>query len=89
MVSSALDATAKLGASIHHSIQVPAREIAGVVNGVKAALDTFMSGARSYGSGPRPAVRPASRPAPVSQQPPLTRTDADAALLHERREAGF
>jgi hypothetical protein len=62
MVSSALDATARLGATIHQGIQVPAREVAGVMTGLKVALDTFKSGARAYGSSSRPA---APRPKPT------------------------
>jgi uncharacterized protein YoxC len=88
MISVALDATAKMAASVHETLQVPVREFAGVVNGIKAGLDVFLRAGRGISRGtpqsyeahevPRPGV-------PVS----LSRTDADAALLQERREAGF
>jgi uncharacterized protein YoxC len=75
MVSVALDATAKMAASIHETLQVPVREFAGVVNGVKAGLDVLFRA----GGGSGLVSRPSS----------LSRTDAEAALLQERREAGF
>ncbi len=48
MVSSALQATSDLGSSIHHSIQVPVKQVAGVVAGLKSGLDVLLSQAKGY-----------------------------------------
>lgn len=51
MITTALDATTKLGETLHHGINQPAREIAGVVSGVKAAIDSLKSKTRGFGAG--------------------------------------
>jgi hypothetical protein len=68
MVSSALDATVRLGVAIEQGIAKPGREVAGVIAGLKAGLDTLLSGAKAFGSGgpvgqrPKPPVRPGAMP---------------------------
>jgi hypothetical protein len=52
MMSSALTATEALAESIHESIRVPVKQMAGVVNGFKAGLDVLLSKAKGFG-GPR------------------------------------
>ena len=42
MVSGALDATVRLGKAIEHSIMAPGRELAGIVAGAKATVDSLM-----------------------------------------------
>jgi hypothetical protein len=54
MVSSTLDATAALGKAIQHGISVPGREIAGLVSGAKAMLESMRGSARGFGSSARP-----------------------------------
>jgi methyl-accepting chemotaxis protein len=44
MVTGVLDATTQVGKSIQHSINVPVREVAGIVDGVKVAVKTFLRG---------------------------------------------
>ena len=51
MVSSALKATSDVGNTIHRGIRTPVVEIAGVVNGVKAAIDVLVGRARGFASG--------------------------------------
>ena len=74
MVSSALKATSDVGNTIHRGIRLPVMEVAGVVNGLKAALDVLVgrspSGAttsRSYSSGSKPG------PVPVKTESAATR----------------
>ena len=62
MVSSALDATARLGVAIEKGITVPGREVAGVISGLKVGLDTLLSGARAFGSGAPVGRRPYTPP---------------------------
>ena len=42
MVTSTLNATSDLAATVHHGIRVPVREVVGVVNGLKAGLDVLV-----------------------------------------------
>lgn len=53
MVTTALTATAEIVATIQHGIRVPVREMAGLVNGLKAGLDVLVGRAKSFGSGRR------------------------------------
>ena len=53
MVSSALQATADLGASVNRIIQIPVREVSGLVNGFKAGLDVLVGRVKGFGSGRR------------------------------------
>ena len=48
MVSSALDATVRLGVAIERGITAPGREVAGIVAGLKVGLTTLMSGVRGF-----------------------------------------
>jgi methyl-accepting chemotaxis protein len=49
MVTGALTAASDITSSIHKAILIPVREIAGLMNGVKAGLDTLMGRARDFG----------------------------------------
>ncbi len=49
MVTSVLTATSDLAASIHQAIQVPVREVAGIISGLKAGLDSLTGRARGSG----------------------------------------
>ena len=54
MVSSALAATSHVAQNIHHSIRVPVNQVAGVVSGLKAGLDSLLGAAgtgREQGRG--------------------------------------
>jgi hypothetical protein len=53
MVSSALQATADLAASVNRIIQIPVREVSGLVNGFKAGLDVLVGRVKGFGSGRR------------------------------------
>jgi hypothetical protein len=54
MVGSALQATSDLAASVHRMIQIPVREVNGLVNGFKAGLDVLVGRVKGFGSGRRP-----------------------------------
>ena len=49
MVSSALQATSDLAASLHRAIQIPVREVSGLVNGFKAGLDVLVGRVKGFG----------------------------------------
>ena len=49
MVSSALQATADLAASVNRIIQIPVREVSGLVNGFKAGLDVLVGRVKGFG----------------------------------------
>ena len=53
MVGSALQATSDLAASVHRIIQIPVREMNGLVNGFKAGLDVLVGRVKGFGSGRR------------------------------------
>lgn len=53
MVSSALQATADLAASVNRIIQIPVREVSGLVNGFKAGLDVLVGRVKGFGGGRR------------------------------------
>jgi hypothetical protein len=42
--------------SIEHAVRVPVREVAGVVNGLKAGLDVLVGKVKGFG-GPRGGMR--------------------------------
>lgn len=46
MVSDVLNATAQMGRAVQHGIEVPVREVSGIVEGIKAGLLTFINGGR-------------------------------------------
>ena len=78
MVTSALDATARLGVAIEKGITVPGREVAGVLSGLKVGLDTLLSGARSFGSGAPVGRRPRHvTPTYPPVYPPARKSDLD------------
>lgn len=51
MVSSTLKATSDIGSTIHHGIKTPVLEVAGVINGLKAALDVLVGRSGGFGGG--------------------------------------
>ncbi len=42
IVGKTLTATAEIMATIEHTVRVPVREVAGIVNGIKAGLDVLV-----------------------------------------------
>ena len=60
MVSTTLTAVGEIAASVQHSIRVPIREVAGVVNGIKAGIDVLVGKARGFGFGRQTPRRPGS-----------------------------
>jgi hypothetical protein len=81
IVSSALDATVRLGVAIEQGIAKPGREIAGVLSGLKVGFETLISGARAFGSGSpvgRSYPKPATPPRPLSPY----RTNPDQLYPH-------
>lgn len=46
MVSQALMSTSKVAQTIHHSVKIPVNQVAGVVSGFKAGLDSLLSGVK-------------------------------------------
>jgi hypothetical protein len=49
MITSALKATSEIGAILHHSIEVPARQVAGVVTGLRVGLEQLLGKVRVQG----------------------------------------
>jgi len=49
MVTAALTTTGEIAAAIEHGIRVPVREFAGLVNGLKAAVDVMVGKAKGFG----------------------------------------
>jgi hypothetical protein len=87
LVSSALDATVRLGVAIEQGIAKPGREIAGVLSGLKVGLETLIGGARAFGSGARVGrtyASPSTPPRPVSpyraEPDPIYPIDNDLSL---------
>ena len=75
MISSSLDAAARLGAAIEQGIAKPGREVAGIVSGFKVGIETLISGARAFGSGGSvgrrsSVIRPAETPYRSAPQTP-------------------
>ncbi len=64
MVSSTLKVTSDLGTTIHKGIKTPVLEVAGVVNGLKAALDVLVGRSKDFGAG-GPRSRSAGGPGPA------------------------
>jgi uncharacterized protein YoxC len=62
MVTSVLDATAQMGRAIQHGINVPVREVSGLLDGVKAGLASFLNG--------KPKSRPPVYRAPIGTYKP-------------------
>ena len=104
MVSSALKATSDVGTTIHRGIKTPVLEVAGVVNGLKAALDVLVgrvkgssgryppaSGGGQRAAGPVP-VRAAGSAGVSSFDPSSTvapSPGAAAVVERFRKENGF
>ena len=51
MVSSVLDTTAEIKDTIQRGIKIPVREVAGMVNGLKAGLDVLVGRTKGFGYG--------------------------------------
>lgn len=51
MVTTTLTAVGEIAGSIQHSIRVPVREVAGLVNGLKAGVDVLVGRMKGFGSG--------------------------------------
>lgn len=60
MLSSTLKATSDLGNTIHRGIKTPVLEVAGVVNGLKAALDVLVGRSKDFTGAAKDAGRPFS-----------------------------
>ena len=79
MVSDALTSTSDIANTIHRGIRAPIREVAGVVAGVKAAMDVLFTrdgnvGAGTYSGGMPGVVTPIStRRAEAASEAPPTR----------------
>jgi methyl-accepting chemotaxis protein len=86
MVTTALTAVSDLGTTIHHGIRVPVRQVAGVIDGIKTTVDSYLHAAKkggganivqglirgfTAGRGPR-------APAPIS--PPQRTVDARSTI---------
>jgi uncharacterized protein YoxC len=85
MVTSTLDATARLGVAIERGIAKPGRELAGIVSGLKVGFETLLSGARAFGSGapvgrtvyPRTVNQPPTTPPRPTYPYPPSKPDLD------------
>ena len=85
MVTTALDATARLGVAIEKGITVPGREVAGILSGLKVGFDTLLSGARAFGSGGRLGGRSTPRPTPPRPMTPYRIIEEPVAPYPGRR----
>jgi len=87
MITSTLKAANDIVATVHHSIRVPVREVAGLVNGLKAGLDVLVGKAKGFGaSAPAATSRPstgttASSTKVASSIRPATKTGGDSDLI--------
>ena len=79
MVSSTLMAANDIISTVQHSIRVPVREMAGMVNGLKAGLDVLAGRAKGYGnSSSKPFGAGAIRTGTVR---PATKAGGDSDLV--------
>ncbi len=100
MITSALTATSDMAEKIHHGIQVPVREVAAIVSGVKATVESLVHKTKGFGAGikPNPArTRGAatvgadglrSRPASSVVRPPHS-AGIEVATTENERESGI
>jgi hypothetical protein len=51
MVTSVLNTTAEISESLQRAVKVPVRELAGLMNGLKAGLDVLVGRAKGFGRG--------------------------------------
>ncbi len=80
MVSSALKATSDVGNTIHRGIKMPVLEVAGVVNGLKAALDVLVGRSKGFESSSYSGTTSASSGGASrysSQRGPMRVTEVD------------
>ncbi len=81
MVSSTLKATSSLGNTIHHGIKTPVLEVAGVVNGLKAALDVLVGRSKGFDGGySSERARASGRPFSGGAPGPVRVPDAGPAV---------
>jgi len=78
MVTSVLNATAEIGVIIHHGVRGPVREMAAIITGVKAGLETLVS----RFAGMRPA-------APAASARETERESVYAGIEPDRRDMGL
>jgi len=71
MVSSALKATSDVGNTIHRGIKTPVMEVAGVVNGLKAALDVLVGRTKVPGRGLEEGLRGGGAPGRTAGSGPV------------------
>jgi hypothetical protein len=90
MVTSALNATAELAATIHQGIRVPVREAAGVISGVRVGFHTLWKMTRGMRSAPASSpAGPKVRPMPVVPSAGPAPDAAPAARAEARNELSF
>ena len=70
MVSGTLDGISHASATIQQSIEVPMRHIYGIFNGLKAAVETFVSKPARGGTYPTDTVY-SKRDVPVVEETPV------------------
>jgi hypothetical protein len=82
MVTSFLNATAEIAGTVHQSIRTPVREVAGVVSGVKAGIDTLVGRLQNLKSNVAAAraVRVTQVPSMASRVHPTGATPASARV---------
>lgn len=85
MVASALKATSDIGNTVHRGIRMPVMEVAGVVNGVKAAIDVLV-GRTKHETGSVPPRQAPSRPFAST---PGARPGPTPVPRSEARDTGF
>jgi hypothetical protein len=82
MITSTLKAASQIAATVEHSIKVPVREMAGVINGLKAGLDVLVGRVKGFGSSAKPFTSgftgKTERPGSVR---PATKTGGDSDLI--------
>lgn len=54
MITSALQATSEIGATIHKGIQAPVRQVAGVVTGLRVGIEALLEKTKSFTGTRRP-----------------------------------
>ena len=78
LITNTLKAASDIAATVQHSIRVPVREMAGVVNGLKAGLDVLVGRVKGFGSGSSGFGAQATRPVSIR---PATKTGGDSDLI--------
>ena len=71
MITAALDSTERAAAAIQRGIGMPGREVAGIVTGVKAALESFLGKSKHFGAD-RPQGRSSYQATGSPYRAPIT-----------------